>query len=77
MNYPADAPEKMKLEAESHGYPFPYLYDKTQSVAHAYGAACTPDFFVFDGGQLILELRPATDFGKQLFLLHDDSPFFG
>lgn len=49
VNYPADAPEKMKLEAESHGYPFPYLYDKTQSVAHAYGAACTPDFFVFDG----------------------------
>ncbi|MCH8523736.1 MAG: redoxin domain-containing protein, partial [Balneolales bacterium] len=29
-------------------YPFPYLYDETQKVAHAYRAACTPDFFLFD-----------------------------
>lgn len=47
-HYPADAPDKMKIEAETHGYPFPYLYDETQSVARAYRAECTPDFFVFD-----------------------------
>ncbi|QDU60618.1 Thiol-disulfide oxidoreductase ResA [Planctomycetes bacterium Pan216] len=46
--YPDDSPEKMKEEAASAGYTFPYLYDETQSVAHAYRAACTPDFFLFD-----------------------------
>ena len=48
-NYPADAPDKMKAHAEKTGYPFPYLYDETQEVARAYDAACTPDFYVFDG----------------------------
>ena len=47
-NYPADAPHLMKLNAEKHGFPFPYLYDKTQEVAKAYDAACTPDFYIFD-----------------------------
>ncbi len=47
-NYPDDSPEKMKTEIASAGYTFPYLYDATQQVAHAYQAACTPDFFVFD-----------------------------
>ncbi|MCB2218877.1 MAG: thioredoxin family protein [Bacteroidetes bacterium] len=47
--YPEDGPDKMKLYAERLGYPFPYLYDETQEVAKAYDAACTPDFFVFDG----------------------------
>jgi len=47
-NYPADSPEQMVREAEERGYAFPYLYDEDQSVAHAYHAACTPDFFVFD-----------------------------
>ncbi len=48
-NYPADSPEKMAEDAERLGYPFPYLYDETQEVAKAYSAACTPDFFIFDG----------------------------
>ncbi|MFC4076147.1 thioredoxin family protein [Salinithrix halophila] len=48
--YPEDSPEKMKELAEEMNYPFPYLYDETQEVAKAYHAACTPDFFVFDGG---------------------------
>ena len=47
-NYPADSPEKMRIEAEMHAYVFPYLYDETQEVAKAYHAACTPDFYVFD-----------------------------
>jgi len=47
-SYPADSPEQMVHEAESRGYVFPYLYDEDQSVAKAYLAACTPDFYVFD-----------------------------
>lgn len=47
-SYPEDAPEKMKIEAETHAYTFPYLYDETQEVAKAYRAECTPDFYVFD-----------------------------
>lgn len=46
--YPADAPEKMKVFAEEWRWEFPYLYDATQEAAKAYGAACTPDFFLFD-----------------------------
>ncbi len=48
VNYPDDAPDKMKVHAEKVGYPFPYLYDETQEVAKVYDAACTPDFYVFD-----------------------------
>ncbi len=66
-NYPDDAPEQMKRVAEELGYPFPFLYDESQEVARAYGAACTPDIFVFDGklklvyrGQLD-DARPGND----------------
>ena len=47
--YPDDGPENMRQQAEQVGFRFPYLFDETQSVAKAYGAACTPDFFLFDG----------------------------
>jgi len=47
-NYPEDSPEKMKEDAETYGYPFPYLYDESQEAAKKYKAACTPDFFLFD-----------------------------
>lgn len=46
--HPEDSPEQMVHEAEQRGYPFPYLFDEDQSVAKAYHAACTPDFFLFD-----------------------------
>lgn len=46
--YPQDGPEFMKEFAAAHKWNFPYLVDETQSVAKAYGAACTPDFFLFD-----------------------------
>ncbi|WAC19457.1 thioredoxin family protein [Luteolibacter sp. SL250] len=49
-NYPQDGPEFMKTFAPEHGWKFPYLLDESQDVARAYGAACTPDFFLFDGG---------------------------
>ena len=48
VNYPDDSPDKMREEARSAGYSFPYLVDESQEVARAYRAACTPDFFLFD-----------------------------
>jgi len=48
-HYPQDGPNEMKKDAEQFGYPFPYLYDESQGVAKAYDAACTPDFYIFDG----------------------------
>jgi len=53
-SHPADSPEQMVHEAEERGYVFPYLYDETQEVAHAYHAACTPDFFLFDGDRKLV-----------------------
>ena len=46
--YPQDGPDGMRAEAAELRYDFPYLLDETQAVAHAYRAACTPDFFLFD-----------------------------
>lgn len=46
--YPDDSPERMIVEKAEFGYSFPYLYDEDQSVARAYEAACTPDFYLFD-----------------------------
>ncbi len=46
--YPQDAPQHMIPFACTHGWNFPYLLDESQEVAQAYGAACTPDFFLFD-----------------------------
>lgn len=48
QTYPADSPAAMVEEAAARGYVFPYLFDDDQSVARAYRAACTPDFFLFD-----------------------------
>jgi peroxiredoxin len=53
-NYPADNPARMKEEAAAMGYVFPYLFDETQTVAQAYRAACTPDFFLFDAQQRLV-----------------------
>lgn len=47
-NHPGDSPENLKAQAKANGFTFPYLYDESQSVARAYKAACTPDFFLFD-----------------------------
>ncbi len=46
--YPEDSPEKMVEYAQKYGYHFPYLLDETQEVAKAFGATCTPDFFLYD-----------------------------
>ncbi|TVP55433.1 MAG: thioredoxin family protein [Gemmatimonadales bacterium] len=52
--HPEDSPEKMAIEKREAGYPFPYLYDESQDVAEAYQAACTPDFFLFDGDRKLV-----------------------
>jgi peroxiredoxin len=49
--YPEDGPSGMSEEAKAAGYTFPYLFDEAQDVAKSYGAACTPDFFLFDRGR--------------------------
>ncbi|HEY6952931.1 MAG TPA: thioredoxin family protein [Bacteroidota bacterium] len=48
VHYPEDNFEEMVKRAKSKGYNFPYLRDEDQSVADAYGATHTPEFFVFD-----------------------------
>jgi peroxiredoxin len=53
-NFPEDSPEKMAQEIVQAGYTFPYLYDESQEVAKAYRAACTPDFFLFDGNRRLV-----------------------
>ena len=58
--YPDDAPENMRDIAQHEHYPFPYLYDASQSVAKAYHAACTPDFYLFDH-ELLLVYRGQLD----------------
>ena len=52
--HPADSPERMAEEVEQVGYTFPYLFDESQEVARAYGAACTPDFFLYDGDRRLV-----------------------
>ena len=49
VNYPDDAPGQLKAMATELGFTFPFCYDESQEVAKAYTAACTPDFFLFDG----------------------------
>ena len=46
--YPDDSYDNMQRVARQYGFTFPYLFDATQEVARAYGAACTPDFFGFN-----------------------------
>ena len=52
--HPDDSPEAMKVEAETYGYTFPYLFDGEQTTAAAYTAMCTPDFFLFDGDRRLV-----------------------
>jgi len=61
--YPADSFPNMARFAAEHGLPFPYLYDEDQSVARAYGAVCTPDYFGFDA-ELRLKYRGRLDEGR-------------
>ena len=59
-DYPEDSFENMIKAAEKYDYPFPYLFDEDQSVAKAYGAVCTPDFFGYNA-DLGLQYRGRLD----------------
>ena len=65
--YPDDTPDRMRTEAQTYGYSFPYLVDADQSVAKSFEAACTPDFYVFDAKKTLVyrgqydDSRPGND----------------
>ncbi|MEX2408418.1 MAG: thioredoxin family protein, partial [Rhodovibrionaceae bacterium] len=61
--YPEDSFDKMKDFARDHGFTFPYLFDRQQTVAAAYNAVCTPDFFGFNS-ELELQYRGRLDESK-------------
>jgi peroxiredoxin len=52
--YPEDSPPRLKEMAERLGFRFPFCYDESQEIAKAYGAACTPDFFLFDASRKLV-----------------------
>jgi peroxiredoxin len=58
--YPDDAPDGLRDPAQRAGWTFPYAVDEEQTVARAYQAACTPDFFVY-GADRTLAYRGAMD----------------
>jgi len=66
-NYPDDAPDQLQAMAKELGFTFPLCYDETQETAKAYTAACTPDFFLFDGNRSLVyrgqldDSRPGND----------------
>jgi hypothetical protein len=65
--YPQDRPERMAELAREKGFAFPYLYDESQNIARAFDAACTPDFYIFDGERRLVyrgqldDSRPGND----------------
>jgi len=63
LSYPEDSFPNMQRFANTHGFPFPYLHDEEQSVARAYGAVCTPDFFGYDAARK-LQHRGRLDEGR-------------
>ena len=66
--YPQDSLENMRELANQRQFPFPYVIDKEQTVAKAYGAVCTPDFFAFDKDlQLQYRGRIGTKEQRELF----------
>ena len=61
--YPEDSFDNMKAFARLHGFNFPYVIDRSQEVARAYDAVCTPDFFGFNK-DLELQYRGRLDESK-------------
>jgi peroxiredoxin len=63
-SYPEDSFENMKIFAQKHNLPFPYLHDEDQHVARQWGAVCTPDFFGFNQ-ELELQYRGRLDASRK------------
>jgi len=53
-DYPDDSPENLKKRWQEKNYRFPYLIDESQDVARAYGAVCTPEFYLYDEKRLLV-----------------------
>jgi len=53
-SYPQDGPQAMARLAHEGGWGFPFLFDAGQDVARALGAACTPEFFLFDAARALV-----------------------
>jgi thiol-disulfide isomerase/thioredoxin len=51
QTYPQDGPAQMKKLALEDGWKFPFLFDESQQVAKSFGAACTPDLYLFDAAK--------------------------
>ncbi len=62
--YEEDSFENMKKVSDEFGFSFPYLMDKSQQVAKAYGAVCTPDFFGYNA-KLELQYRGRLDASRK------------
>lgn len=71
-NYPDDSPEKMVDMINEYSFDFPYLFDETQEIAHAYQAACTPDLYLFNSEHK-LYYRGQFDASRP----HNDEPVTG
>ncbi|MEX0705445.1 MAG: thioredoxin family protein [Nitriliruptoraceae bacterium] len=52
--YPDDAADSLAEQKAEAGFEFPYVRDDAQDVSKAYGAACTPEFFVYDEDRLLV-----------------------
>ncbi|VAX06234.1 Alkyl hydroperoxide reductase and/or thiol-specific antioxidant family (AhpC/TSA) protein [hydrothermal vent metagenome] len=63
--YQEDSFENMCRVAKALDFPFPYLLDETQEIAHAYGAVCTPDFFGYNE-RLELQYRGRLDESRKV-----------
>jgi peroxiredoxin len=67
VNYPEDAPDKLKAMVQELELNYPLCYDESQETAKIYTAACTPDFFLFDKNQQLVyrgqldDSRPSND----------------
>lgn len=52
--YPEDNTIMMANEVKLRRFTFPYLFDEDQTIAIAYRAACTPEFYVFNSQKLLV-----------------------
>jgi thiol-disulfide isomerase/thioredoxin len=52
--HPDETPELMTANATAWRWSFPYVLDAEQTAARDYHAACTPDFFLYDGAKRLV-----------------------
>ena len=51
---PGDGFEFMVARAKEKGFPYPYVFDETQTTAAAYGARVTPHVFLLDASRSLV-----------------------